>query len=107
MDVSRKIYAVEVDKLRYQNLCTEIEVTGASCVETVNKDALALKPDEYPNVEYILVDPTCSGSGRILLHGYQRARIFSRGYFINKFFCYRYVGQTESVWQREIRQAAP
>ncbi|KOX74880.1 Putative methyltransferase NSUN5 [Melipona quadrifasciata] len=63
MENTGKIYAVEVDKLRYQMLCKTIELTGASCVETVNKDALALKSDEYPNVEYVLVDPTCSGSG--------------------------------------------
>ncbi|KAK1124747.1 hypothetical protein K0M31_006109 [Melipona bicolor] len=65
MENTGKIYAVEVDKLRYQMLCKTIELTGASCVETVNKDALTLKSDEYPNVEYVLVDPTCSGSGML------------------------------------------
>ncbi|CAD1469112.1 unnamed protein product, partial [Heterotrigona itama] len=65
MENTGKIYAVDVDKRRYEMLCKKIELTGASCVETVNKDALALMPDEYPSVEYILVDPSCSGSGML------------------------------------------
>lgn len=70
---------MEVNEFRYQMLCKTIKLTGASCVETVHKDAFALKSDEYPNVEYILVDPTCSGSGRLLLfHDYKRVRIYHR-----------------------------
>lgn len=64
-DVYRKIYAVEIDGRRYETLCEQIKVTAASCVETVHKDALTLDANEYSNVEYILVDPTCSGSGKI------------------------------------------
>ncbi|XP_043515780.1 28S rRNA (cytosine-C(5))-methyltransferase isoform X2 [Frieseomelitta varia] len=65
MENTGKICAVEVNEFRYQMLCKTIKLTGASCVETVHKDALTLKSDEYPNVEYILVDPTCSGSGML------------------------------------------
>ncbi|KAI4503501.1 hypothetical protein M0802_001723 [Mischocyttarus mexicanus] len=57
------IYAVEVGNRRYQTLCELLETTNSSCVRTINKDALSLGPDQYPNIEYILVDPTCSGSG--------------------------------------------
>lgn len=29
----------------------------------MNNDALSIDPSHCPNVEYILVDPSCSGSG--------------------------------------------
>ncbi|KZC14239.1 Putative methyltransferase NSUN5 [Dufourea novaeangliae] len=67
-----KIYAVEIDKRRYTTLCEQIKLTSASCVNTLNEDALTLEGKDYSNVEYILVDPTCSGSGmldRQLVHG--------------------------------------
>lgn len=96
---------MEVNEFRYQVLCKTIKATGASCVKTIHKDALTLKSDEYSNVEYVLVDPSCTGSGRLLLHDYKRVGIFHRDF--NKFFCHRYVGQTESVWQREIRHKTP
>ncbi|XP_043595198.1 28S rRNA (cytosine-C(5))-methyltransferase [Bombus pyrosoma] len=70
-----KIYAVEIDEQRYETLCEQVRITNATCVETVNKDALILNPNEYPNVEYILVDPTCSGSGmldRQIVHGNEK-----------------------------------
>lgn len=44
-----------------------MKVTNSNCVVTLNVDALTLEADEYPDVEYVLVDPTCSGSGRIFL----------------------------------------
>ncbi|XP_017760729.1 PREDICTED: probable 28S rRNA (cytosine-C(5))-methyltransferase isoform X2 [Eufriesea mexicana] len=65
MKNSGKIYAVEIDEQRYETLCEQIRITSASCVETVNKDALTLEENEYSNVEYILVDPSCSGSGMV------------------------------------------
>ncbi|XP_071876755.1 nop2/Sun-like domain containing protein 5 [Bombus fervidus] len=70
-----KIYAVEIDERRYKTLCEQVRITNATCVETVNKDALILNPNEYRNVEYILVDPTCSGSGmldRRIVHGNEK-----------------------------------
>ncbi|XP_033198044.1 nop2/Sun-like domain containing protein 5 [Bombus vancouverensis nearcticus] len=70
-----KIYAVEIDERRYKTLCEQVRITNATSVETVNKDALILNPNEYPNVEYILVDPTCSGSGmldRQIVHGNEK-----------------------------------
>ncbi|XP_076749001.1 nop2/Sun-like domain containing protein 5 [Xylocopa sonorina] len=60
-----KVYAVEVDEKRYETLCEQVKLTSASCVETINKDSLTLEADEYRDVEYILVDPTCSGSGML------------------------------------------
>ncbi|XP_033334799.2 nop2/Sun-like domain containing protein 5 [Megalopta genalis] len=60
-----KVYAVEIDERRYTTLCEQMRITGASCVETLNMDAITLEADDYPNVDYILVDPTCSGSGML------------------------------------------
>ncbi|XP_043799018.1 28S rRNA (cytosine-C(5))-methyltransferase-like isoform X2 [Apis laboriosa] len=60
-----KIYAVEKDEHRYKTLCEQIKLTNASCVETINKDSLTLETNEYSKVEYILVDPSCSGSGML------------------------------------------
>lgn len=61
---------MEIDERRYKTLCEQVRITNATSVETVNKDALILNPNEYPNVEYILVDPTCSGSGRVYINKY-------------------------------------
>ena len=36
---------------------------GAEDVEILNKDFLDVNPIEYRNVEYIILDPSCSGSG--------------------------------------------
>lgn len=59
----RKIYAVEVDKRRFQTLCEIVSSTNSYCVETVNADVMTLNAERCPGVEYILVDPSCSGSG--------------------------------------------
>lgn len=55
---------MEKDEHRYKTLCEQIKLTNASCVETINKDSLTLEANEYSKVEYILVDPSCSGSGK-------------------------------------------
>jgi len=62
--VFRKIYAVEIDVKRFDTLCSFIENTQSSCIEAINQDALTLDPQRYSQVEYILVDPSCSGSGK-------------------------------------------
>lgn len=63
MENQGKIYAVEKNQRRYMTLCDQMKVTNSNCVVTLNVDALTLEADEYPDVEYVLVDPTCSGSG--------------------------------------------
>ncbi|KAG5310375.1 NSUN5 methyltransferase, partial [Acromyrmex insinuator] len=57
------IYAVEIDAKRFKTLLTQLEKTHALCVEPLNQDVLTLDSKLYSHVEYILVDPTCSGSG--------------------------------------------
>lgn len=61
-----KVYAVERDERRYQTLKDIIETAGANNVTTINKDVLTLTESDLPNVEYISVDPSCSGSGTII-----------------------------------------
>lgn len=60
-----KIYAIEQDQRRYETLKSLLEKANADNVLTFNKDALGVKEEDIPNCEYILVDPTCSGSGMI------------------------------------------
>ncbi|XP_014474445.1 PREDICTED: probable 28S rRNA (cytosine-C(5))-methyltransferase [Dinoponera quadriceps] len=59
------IYAVEIDKRRFETLREQIELTHSSCVEPHNQDALTFNPKECHRVHYVLVDPSCSGSGII------------------------------------------
>ena len=64
------VYASEMDPNRYQVLCDLIKNSGCNNVITLNIDALKLNADANDSqmewckdVEYILVDPSCSGSG--------------------------------------------
>ncbi|KAB0795356.1 hypothetical protein PPYR_12195 [Photinus pyralis] len=57
------VYAVERDQNRYNTLTSMINESGATCIKTIHKDVLEVSAEECPNVEYILVDPSCSGSG--------------------------------------------
>lgn len=57
------VYAVEIDAKRFETLFKQIKTTYSSCVKVLNQDVLTLDPRRYSHVEYILVDPSCSGSG--------------------------------------------
>ncbi|XP_053947483.1 28S rRNA (cytosine-C(5))-methyltransferase isoform X2 [Anastrepha ludens] len=57
------IYAVEQNSDRYQILCSMTQSAGCQIVDVINADALAIDSTRCPAVEYILVDPSCSGSG--------------------------------------------
>lgn len=59
------VYACEMNEKRFGLLNEFVEKSGATCVTTLQKDVLTLKSDECPDVEYILVDPSCSGSGKL------------------------------------------
>ncbi|XP_023949527.2 28S rRNA (cytosine-C(5))-methyltransferase [Bicyclus anynana] len=66
-----KIYAVERNEKRYETLCQYVEATGSKCVETLHKDTLEIRRGDLDEVEYILLDPSCSGSGMELsVHNY-------------------------------------
>jgi putative methyltransferase len=57
------IIAIERDSKRCETLRTMLEGLGVTNVTVVNKDFTDVIPHEHPEVEYILVDPSCSGSG--------------------------------------------
>lgn len=57
------IYAFDKDLKRFQTLKKMIKRAGASCVKPSLHDFLQINPSDYPTVRYILVDPSCSGSG--------------------------------------------
>ncbi|CAH0406647.1 unnamed protein product [Chilo suppressalis] len=66
-----RIYAVERNEKRYQTLCDFVQKTDSKCVETLHRDSLDIKRGEFEDVEYILLDPSCSGSGmELCVHNY-------------------------------------
>ncbi|XP_061388265.1 28S rRNA (cytosine-C(5))-methyltransferase [Musca vetustissima] len=69
------IYSVELNSERYKTLCRMTEKAGCKIVTPINADALTITPEKCPGVEYILVDPSCSGSGmqnRISVHSEEK-----------------------------------
>ncbi|XP_055383609.1 28S rRNA (cytosine-C(5))-methyltransferase [Condylostylus longicornis] len=60
---SGTIFAVERNIDRYNVLVNMVKSSDAKCVKTINDDALQLNLEDFTNVEYIVVDPPCSGSG--------------------------------------------
>ncbi|XP_052082210.1 putative methyltransferase NSUN5C isoform X2 [Mytilus californianus] len=60
-----KIFAFDKDGRRMATLQKLTSVAGVTCVITRCQDFLRVNPDDekYKDVEYILVDPSCSGSG--------------------------------------------
>uniref|UniRef100_A0A336MU80 CSON001424 protein n=1 Tax=Culicoides sonorensis TaxID=179676 RepID=A0A336MU80_CULSO len=60
-----KIYAVEKDADRFKLLCETIEASGVKICQTIHSDITSIGPEQTPKVEYILLDPSCSGSGML------------------------------------------
>lgn len=60
-----KVLAIEKDRQRFETLKKMCAAARAIKVETLNADFLRLDPSKQPffSVEYILLDPSCSGSG--------------------------------------------
>ncbi|KAF9765056.1 putative 28S rRNA (cytosine-C(5))-methyltransferase [Nosema granulosis] len=67
MNNTGKIFAVEVDKYRFNLMKSRLNRFGIKNVKCLNEDFFEVSKDEYKKVDYILVDPTCSGSG---IHDY-------------------------------------
>lgn len=61
----RKVYAVERNAERFQVLNDMVKNSGATNIETIHEDVTKLDVKQYADVEYILLDPSCSGSGRL------------------------------------------
>lgn len=60
-----KIFAVEMNPRRFETLVEMVQGTGATIVQTINRDVLEVQDGDVPKVEYVLLDPSCSGSGML------------------------------------------
>ncbi|XP_007940594.1 28S rRNA (cytosine-C(5))-methyltransferase [Orycteropus afer afer] len=62
-----KIFAFDLDAKRLASMATLLARAGVSCCELAEKDFLAVSPSDprYSQVQYILLDPSCSGSGML------------------------------------------
>lgn len=74
MSNTGKIYAFERNEVRYNTLKEQVEKYGASNIETYHSDFLKVAPEKY-NVDYILLDPSCSGSGIHINYQKDKSRI--------------------------------
>lgn len=63
----RKIFAFDQDAKRLAAMATLLARAGVSCCEVAEKDFLTVSPSDqrYGQVQYILLDPSCSGSGEM------------------------------------------
>jgi len=67
---SGKVVAVERSSKRAATLKEILAKSEADAVTTVlETDFLDVRPEEHPDVEYIVVDPSCSGTGMVLRPG--------------------------------------
>ncbi|CAL1537409.1 unnamed protein product [Lymnaea stagnalis] len=62
-----RIVAVDRDFKRMSTMSRLLERSGVTCVELVHQDFLTVQPssEDAKNITMILVDPSCSGSGRM------------------------------------------
>lgn len=73
------IFAFDKDKARLSTLNKMVQNAGATCVSTRLQNFLLVTPSAFPEVEYILVDPSCSGSGIVNRQDFQHtAKVDSR-----------------------------
>lgn len=61
------IYSFDLDQKRVGVMKKLLHRTGCSSVQAINKDFLKVRHDDkiYSKVEYLLLDPSCSGSGMV------------------------------------------
>ncbi|KAM4814144.1 28S rRNA (cytosine-C(5))-methyltransferase isoform X1 [Urocitellus parryii] len=62
-----KIFAFDLDAKRLASMATLLARAGVSCCELAEVDFLTVSPTDqrYDRVQYILLDPSCSGSGML------------------------------------------
>ena len=60
-----RIFAFDINQKRLNEMKKNLKLWGATCVDAMCCDFLKVKPADYKDVEYILVDPSCSGSGMV------------------------------------------
>lgn len=66
-----KLFAFDLDAKRMSTMSTLLLRAGVTCQQLAHQDFLKVDPDSplYKDVEYILLDPSCSGSGMVCLPG--------------------------------------
>uniref|UniRef100_A0A671RYY3 Probable 28S rRNA (cytosine-C(5))-methyltransferase n=1 Tax=Sinocyclocheilus anshuiensis TaxID=1608454 RepID=A0A671RYY3_9TELE len=64
-----KLFAFDLDAKRLSTMSTLLLRAGVTCHQLANQDFLKVDPQssEYKEVEYVLLDPSCSGSGMVCL----------------------------------------
>ncbi|XP_013857167.1 28S rRNA (cytosine-C(5))-methyltransferase [Austrofundulus limnaeus] len=64
-----RLFAFDLDAKRLATMSTLLLRAGVTCHQLANQDFLKVDPDcpQYKDVEYILLDPSCSGSGMMCL----------------------------------------
>lgn len=62
-----RLFAFDLDARRLATMSTLLLRAGITCQQLEHKDFLKVDPDNpaYKDVEYILLDPSCSGSGML------------------------------------------
>ena len=87
------IYAFEKDKQRVETLKKMSKIAGASCIQPICSDFLNVDPldQKYSNVEYILLDPSCSGSGIVSRMDHLLTSVLEGFYFILYFFLFYFI----------------
>ena len=58
--------AFELHKNRHTTLVNRLKKAKAKNVTPLQKDFLSVNPEDYPEVDAIICDPSCSGSGMAL-----------------------------------------
>ncbi|XP_055690601.1 28S rRNA (cytosine-C(5))-methyltransferase [Lutzomyia longipalpis] len=59
------IYAAENHNARFKTLEDFAMNSGSTIIQPLNVDSLTIRDEDVPDIEYILLDPSCSGSGVI------------------------------------------
>ncbi|TRY92370.1 hypothetical protein DNTS_012358 [Danionella cerebrum] len=69
MNNKGKLFAFDLDAKRLSTMSTLLLRAGVTCHQLANQDFLTVDPQssEYKEVKYILLDPSCSGSGMVCL----------------------------------------
>ncbi|XP_069549928.1 28S rRNA (cytosine-C(5))-methyltransferase [Brachyistius frenatus] len=64
-----RLFAFDLDPKRLATMSTLLLRAGITCQQLANQDFLKVDPDspQYKDVEYVLLDPSCSGSGMVCL----------------------------------------
>ncbi|XP_041859360.1 probable 28S rRNA (cytosine-C(5))-methyltransferase [Melanotaenia boesemani] len=64
-----RLFAFDLDAKRLATMSTLLLRAGVLCQQLANQDFLKVDPvsPQYKDVEYILLDPSCSGSGMVCL----------------------------------------